>query len=51
MGSIVLDEYGYRYTGKLNGKEYYNGIELDDGFTLGHGVNGEIIPVPSSFGG
>lgn len=44
--SIVLDSYGYPYTGEANGKEYYNGIELVDGLKLGYGVNGELIPIP-----
>ena len=47
----VLDAYGNPFTGKLNGKEYYNGIELVDGFTLGYGVNGEQLPISVGFGG
>ena len=45
--TVVLDENDMPFTGNMNGKEYFNGIELVDGFTLDFGVNGEIMPIPS----
>lgn len=41
----MLDNNGYPFTGVSNGIEYYNGLELTDGFKLGTGVNGELLPV------
>ena len=45
---FVITPFGDDYIALFNElKEYFNGIELVDGFTLGFGVNGEIMPIPS----